>query len=97
MGQGPKTNTIGVNSGSQTAVTVLTDCRKVVVYENAQAGTTDYFVRIPAAGDAQIQKVGGSKHEIFAHSQPGGWFPAGFQVCTLQTVSGSPTFVIEEH
>ena len=57
-----KTSTFTVdNTGDPEPVTLLTEAWEVEVYENAQAGTTDYDVYAPATTDTPVRRPAGSK------------------------------------
>ena len=68
-------------------------CRKVIVYENERAATTDILVRAPTDSDSSIRKVAGEKIEFKAYKS----FLPGATVGYLQTVeSGAITVAQEE-
>jgi len=79
-------------AGDPEKYTVKQMCRRVTVYEDAQAGTTDYKVYIPAASTTPVTKPAGSKFTF----EPGGWMMPGDQPFALATVTGSVTFAAEE-
>lgn len=82
--------------GNDEPVTVQTDCRRVVVYENNQAGSADYTVRAPFSTSPAVTRPAGSKTEFSRESGQGG-FRAGETIAFVAMVSGSVTFVREEH
>lgn len=79
-------------SGSPEIYTVRTTCRKITVYEDAQAGTTDFKVYMPANSSTPATKPAGSK---FTHEREG-YFMPGDQPFALAVVTGSVSFAAEE-
>lgn len=93
MAQGDRTKTFTVdNAGNPEPIQVQSYCRSVTIYENNQAGTTDYILHIPAMGSSGVTKPAGSKAVISRDAQ---WYP-GDIVGYVETVSGSVTFAQEE-
>lgn len=93
MALGDRTKTFTVdNAGNPEPVTVQTYCRQVTIYENNQAGTTDYIVHIPFAASSGVTKPAGSKMII----ADGHLYSPGDTVGYVETVSGSVTFAQEE-
>lgn len=86
------TRTFNVNSSTYTAVTVQTVCRKVTVYEDAQAGTTDYYLSGAGGDSDRVQKPAGSKKE-FESTRP---LQPNEILGYIKTVSGSVSFAQEE-
>lgn len=80
------------NAGDPEPITVQSYCMKVVVYENAQAGTTDFILRVPFIDSPGVTKPAGSKAEI----SRGERYVPGDIVGYIETVSGSVTFAQEE-
>lgn len=74
-------------------VSVATVCRKVRLYENAQAGTANWTLQIPSNADTAITIPAGAVHEI---ENPGGLFQPGQVAAYIAAASGTMTFVQEE-
>jgi len=89
-----KTFTMSVDNLSLHAVTVQSVCRKVTIYENDQAGTTDWILAAPTANDAQITKPAGSKKEF--ERSPGVFWNPGDVVGYVKAVTGTITLAQEE-
>lgn len=70
-------------------------CSLIVIYENNQAGTADYKIRMPSSTSPQITRPAGAKTEI--RSSPGTQFAPGVAVAYISAASGSLTFVQEEY
>lgn len=88
-----KTAQLNVNSSTYTAVvTATSDSRRVTVYEDDQAGTTDYYVSSSGSDSDKVTKPAGSKKD-FLGSKPFGY---GTTVGYVKTQTGSVTFSIEE-
>jgi hypothetical protein len=81
-----------VNSAGFTAYTVQTKCRKIIICEVNQAGTTDYYLAYPTSSDGPRTRPAG-KEFIF---EPGGWMLPGDQPFFLKTVAGSVSFDADE-
>mgnify|MGYP001562721461 CR=1 FL=1 len=79
-------------SGSPESYTVKTTCRRITVYENAQAGTVDYDVYMPANSATPVRKPAGSKFT----QESSGYFMPGDTPFALATALGSVTFAAEE-
>ena len=80
--------------GAPEQIVAQSVCKKIVIYENAQAGTLDYIWRAPNAASPAVTRPAGSKTEFAA---PGGaWFKPGDIVAYVETVSGSFVLVQEE-
>ena len=91
-----KTKTFTVdNVAPADPVQVATVCKRVIVYENNQAGTTDYDVYAPATTDTPVRRPAGAKTEFNA---PGGsFFQPGETIAHMNAVTaGSYTFAQEE-
>jgi hypothetical protein len=93
MATGDRTKTFTVDAaGNPEPITVQSYCMKVVIYEDAQAGTTDYILHVPAMASSGVTKPAGSKAEI----SRGERYVPGDIVGYVETVSGSVTFAQEE-
>jgi hypothetical protein len=93
MSIGDRTKTFTVdNAGSPEPIQVQSYCRQVTIYENNQAGTTDYIVHVPSAVSAGVTKPAGSKAII----SDGTRYSPGDTIGYVETVSGSVTFAQEE-
>lgn len=87
------THTFTVDAaGNAETYTVKTTCRKITVYEDAQAGTLDYKVYAPANSATPATKPAGSKYTL----ESSGYFMPGDTPFALATASGSATFAAEE-
>lgn len=84
----------GVNSSTFTAYTVQTVCRKIIVCEVNQAGTTDYYVAYPTASDGPRQRPAGK--EFIMEAAPGKFFQPGDAPFFLKTAVGSVSFDSDE-
>lgn len=93
----PNIYTFTVDNITQLAIKTKTNCTKIVLYENDQAGTSDYLVRAPTATSPQATKPAGQKWEIPMGFAPGRYYPAGTIVGYIVLVSGSVTWVQEEY
>lgn len=88
-----KTKTFTVdNAGNPEPITVQSYCMKVVVYENDQAGTTDFILHVPLMASSGVTKPAGSKAEI----SRGYRYEPGDIAGYVETVTGSVTFAQEE-
>lgn len=67
--------------------------RRLVLYENDQAGTSDYIIRSPLSTSPALTKPAGSKWEIPLTSA----VPPSTIVGYIIMVSGSVTFCQEEY
>lgn len=93
MADRTKTFTVD-NAGNPEPIIVLSYCHKVTVYENNQAGTTDYILHIPAMSSVGVTKPAGSKAEIVPESEQR--YSPGQTVAYIETITGSVTFAQEE-
>jgi hypothetical protein len=82
----------GVNSSTFTAYTVQTVCRKIIVCEVNQAGTTDYYVAYPSASDGPRTRPAGKEFIMEKASM----FQPGDQPFFLKTAVGSVSFDSDE-
>jgi hypothetical protein len=91
-----KTKTFTVdNAGDPDAVVAATNCREILIYENAQAGTTDYDVYAPTKTDTPVRRPAGAKTSFVAH---GTSWSAGATVGYVAAVTaGTYSFAQEEH
>ncbi len=80
------------NDGFDAVVVQGPVCRKVVVYENARASTTDILVRAPTDSDLSVRKVEGEKVEFVAYKS----FLPGETVGYLQTAEVGAITVAQE-
>jgi hypothetical protein len=87
-----KTAQLNVNSSTYTAVTVATVCKRVTVYEDNQAGTTDYYVSNSGVDANKVTKPAGTKKEFVSSVY---WIPNDIPGY-IKTASGSVTFAQEE-
>lgn len=83
-----------IDAITQVAVTTQTNCRRVDVYENGQAGTADYLVRSPTNASPQITKPAGQKWSITCE---GTYYPSGTVIAYIISSTGSMNFVQEEY
>lgn len=83
------------SSAPDEAIVTHSACRKVIIYENNQAGTGDYLVRAPLSSDAQITRPAGSKTEFICDAMRPFW-PPGETVGYVSAASGSLNMVQEE-
>ena len=81
-------------AGGADSYTVQTKCRKLVAYEQAQAGTTDYSVYAPPGSATFVTKPAGSKYEL--EKPPGLFFKPGDQPFAIGIAAGSVQFDVEE-
>lgn len=81
-----------VGGNGEVAATVV--CRRITVYENAQAGTQDILVRAPLVGDTPVTRPAGQK--IVFEAPPGLHFLPGTKLAYLSVASGSITCAVEE-
>jgi len=89
-----KTETFTVDAaGEPEPIVVARSCKEVEIYENAQAGTTDYDVYAPTKNDAPVRRPAGSK--TLFKSFEGSWTP-GATIGYVATVTGSVSFAKEE-
>lgn len=88
------TRTFNVNSSTYTAVTVQGPgpCGTITVYEDDQAGTTDYYVSRTGQDSDKVTKPAGSKKEFKANHL----YYINDVVGYIKTASGSVTFAQEE-
>ncbi len=82
------------NLGSPEAITAQSVCYRVTIYEDAQAGTTDYKVRRPSAASAAVTRPAGAKTVFEAPA--GKFFQPGDVIGYAETVTGAVTFAQEE-
>jgi hypothetical protein len=91
----PKTPApFNVNSAGFTAYTVSTVCRRIIVCEVNQAGTTDYYVAYPTSTDGPRTRPAGK--EFIMEKPPGVFFQPGDVPFYLKTASGSINFDADE-
>lgn len=83
------------NAGNPEPIIVQSYCRKVTVYENNQAGTTDYILHIPQMASVGVTKPAGSKAEIEPESELR--YSPGQTIGYIETVTGSVSFAQEEN
>ena len=81
-------------AGGADSYTVQTKCSKLVAYEQAQAGTTDYSVYASPGSATFVTKPAGSKYELPA--PPGRFFKPGDQPFAIGIAVGSVQFDVEE-
>lgn len=67
-------------------------CSRIVIYENGQAGTADYLLRMPKSYSPQITRPAGSKTEI-----SGKTFSPNEVVGYIASATGSLTMAQEEY
>jgi hypothetical protein len=79
--------------GDPEAVVAQSDCMEITVYENDQAGTADYLVRVPFKASPAVTKPAGTKY-IFRKGGSG--FSKGSVAGYVEMVTGSVTFAQEE-
>jgi len=92
-----KTKSFTVDAvGNPEPITVVTTCQQVEIYEDAQAGTTDYKVRAPSLSDVDVQRPAGAK-TLLRPSHGGRFFFAGETIGYVSTVAGVVTFAQEEN
>lgn len=91
-----QTKTFPVTNAAFVDLTVTSYCAKITIYENDQAGTSDYIVAAPTSADQQITRPSGSKTEL--HPSNGAiQFSPGQVVGAMKTVAAGPiTFCQEE-
>jgi hypothetical protein len=82
-------------AGNPESYIVKTICKRITVYEDAQAGTTDYKVYVPPNSATPVTKPAGSKY-VQERQDRQGWFMPGDTPFAVATVSGSVTFAAEE-
>lgn len=88
-----QTKTFTVDAaGDPEPIIVQSYCMKVVIYENNQAGTTDYILHAPLMTSTGVTKPAGSKAEV----SRGYRYEPGQIAGYVETVSGSVTFAQEE-
>jgi len=81
-----------VSSAAFTPYTVATVCRKIIVCEVNQAGTTDYLVAYPTQSDGPRTRPAGKEFTF----EPGRPMQPGEVPFYLKTVSGSVNFDADE-
>lgn len=60
-----RTTTMTVdNVGSPDAIVADQDCDELEIFEQAQAGTTDYYVYAPRSSDTAVQIPAGAKFQF---------------------------------
>lgn len=84
------------NAGEPEPVIVQSYCMKVVIYENAQAGSTDYYIYAPKKTSPEVTKPAGSKAEFSRgyRYEPGD--VAGYVALPVAFAPGALTFAQEE-
>lgn len=88
-----KTAQLNVNSSTYTAVPIGSVCRRITVYEDNQAGTTDYYVSATGSDSDRITKPAGTKKDFLADDH---WIPnVSSAPGYLKTQAGSVTFAVE--
>ena len=91
-----KTKTFTVdNVAPPDPVQVSTVCKRIVIYENNERGTTDYDIYSPTTSDTPVRRPAAAKTEFNA---PGGsFFNPGETIAFVNAVTaGSYTFAQEE-
>lgn len=83
--------TFNVNSISYTPVITNSWCAKIEIYENNQAGTTDYLVSDSGSDGTAITRPAGSKLTIYRVCPP------NQTVIYVKSVTGSVVFAQEEN
>jgi len=81
-------------AGGADSYTVQTKCHKLIVYESAQAGTTDYSVYAPPSSATFVTKPAGSKYEL--EKPLGLFFSPGDKPFAIGIAAGSVQFDVEE-
>lgn len=79
----------------QVVIQSASGATRVVVYENNQAGTADYLIRMPTSTSPQVTRPAGSKTEFFSAKDER--FYSGQTVAFISTASGTLTFIQEEY
>lgn len=64
MAVAPKSKTFVVDNITLVAITAQTECAQIEIFENNQAGTSDYIIRLPAQTDDAVTRPAGSKTMI---------------------------------
>lgn len=94
MANGDRTKTFTVDSsGNPEPIIVQSYCTTVVIYENDQAGTTDYILHLPDMTSPGVTKPAGSKAEIVRAYN---WYPGQTIGYVEAVTAGSYTFAQEE-
>ncbi len=93
----PYTNTFNIDAaGNPEPVTVDSVCKEVTVYENAQAGTTDYDVYAPLITSTPARRPAGAKTTFTAPGKS--FFQPGQVIAYLAAATaGSYVFAKEEN
>lgn len=87
-----KTAQLNVNSSTYTAIPVTTsDCKRVIIYEDDQAGTTDYYISATGSDSDRVTKPAGAKKEFASSS----FYNIG-TISYIKSAVGSVTFCKEE-
>jgi len=81
-------------AGGPDSYTVQTKCRKLIAYEQAQAGTTNYDVYAPPSSATFVTKPAGSKYEL--EKAPGLFFTPGDKPFAIGIAASSVQFDVEE-
>lgn len=89
MATAPKSYTFTIDSITLVAITAQSECFQVEVFEDNQAGTSDYILRLPAQTDSAVTRPAGSKTMIPAARR--GRFQQGDIVGYTKTASGTWT------
>ncbi len=90
-----KTTTFSVDAaGDPEPIVAPIDCKEVEIYENAQAGTTDYDVYAPTKQDTPVRRPAGAK--TLLRAADGTTWSAGKTIGYVAAVTaGSYTFALE--
>lgn len=87
-----KTAQLNLNSSTYTAITAGSVCKRVTIYEDNQAGTTDYYISGTGVDGDRTTKPAGTKRDFLSSS----YWNVG-DICGYgKTQTGSVTFAKEE-
>jgi len=81
-------------TGAPETITANTVCKKIRVYEDAQAGTVNYLIRMPGAASTAVTRPAGQAIEFVASGSR--FFQPGEVVAYIETATGSASFAQEE-
>lgn len=87
-----KTAQLNVNSSTYTAITAGSVCKRVTIYEDNQAGTTDYYISGTGSDSDRTTKPAGTKRDFLSSSYWNVNDVCGY----IKTQAGSVTFAKEE-
>lgn len=87
------TKTVNVSSSAYTAITTTVVCREVTVFEDNQAGTTDYYTSDTGSDSDKVTRPAGTKRTWSSGPLP---FSIGKTVGYVKTAGGSVNFAQEE-